>query len=859
MWDEERRGDSRRLRLETLRRLGGAGEIARAHIANVLRELPVEDRRICARMFFFLVTPSGTKTPHQTADLAELSATSVEHARELLERLTKPRIVARLEHPERYEVYHDVLALAVLRWRIDFEKEEDRAEAERKAEEERRRAEREAAAARRFRWLALALACSLVAAVVAAWSFHRQRQRAYAAGLAASSLQESATGDPERGILLGLEAYDAFQPAEPAVERALYTAVQHSRVRATLTGHSGAVNALALASAAKDLIVTAGDDGTARVWDPGGKPVQTIQAGQGRLISVAAEPAGDRVATVGADGSVRVWDRSSGQAISTVPASEQVSAAALSRDGRTLATGSKDQVTIRDGRGDSLKTLPAPIGKIGSIVFSADGTLLAAAGDGGSCEVWRTPGGTEIARLLPRDASGAIDAQPVRQIALSPDGGRLAAATEDGAGRVYDVKSGKLLLTLSNDAAAIGSVGHGNIVQAIAFSPDGKRLITGSWDRTAVIWDAASGRPLIALRGHTDKITGVAFAGGSRAITSSADGTARIWDIGAGSGEETLAFPASAKPLYKVVYSPDGKRIATGAADGTAKTWDAHTGGAGLVLPHGDSAEVLVTSVAFSSDGARMATTGADGKVRVWDAASGKPIGEPLTYPRDVMDAAFSPDGRQLAAAGWDPIIRIWGLGTAATPRDLKGSPPGYTGVVFNSSGSMLAASGLNNASQLWDLTSGSAKAMTGQEDRVLAIAFSPSGDLIATASADSTVALWDAHSAALLRKLTGHSTWVRSVAFSADGRRLLTAGRDGFVKLWDVASGYELLTIDARSGPLTSAAFDPTGAYVAAGGDDGWVRVYAVLLRVNGLVDLARTRATRSLTPEERRKFLGE
>ena len=111
-------------------------------------------------MFFFLVTPSGAKTPYQTADLAELSATSVEHARELLEQLTKPRIVARLEHPERYEVYHDVLAPAVLRWRIDFEKEEDRAEAERKAEEERRRAEREAAAARRFRWLALALACS---------------------------------------------------------------------------------------------------------------------------------------------------------------------------------------------------------------------------------------------------------------------------------------------------------------------------------------------------------------------------------------------------------------------------------------------------------------------------------------------------------------------------------------------------------------------------------------------------------------------------------------------------------------------------------------------------------------------------
>ena len=231
-------------------------------------------------MFFFLVTPSGAKTPYQTADLAELSATSVEHARELLEQLTKPRVVARLEHPERYEVYHDVLAPAVLRWRIDFEKEQDRAEAERKAEEERQRAEREAAAARRFRWLALALACSLVAAVVAAWSFHRQRQRAYAAGLAASSLQESTTGDPERGVLLGLEAYDAFQPAEPAVERALYTAVEHSRVRATFSGHGGAVNALALARAA-NLIVTVGDDGSARVWDSGGKGGAGYTGGSG--------------------------------------------------------------------------------------------------------------------------------------------------------------------------------------------------------------------------------------------------------------------------------------------------------------------------------------------------------------------------------------------------------------------------------------------------------------------------------------------------------------------------------------------------------------------------------------------------
>src|SRR5260370_25116162 len=112
------------------------------------------------------------------------------------------------------------------------------------------------------------------------------------------------------------------------------------------------------------------------------------------------------------------------------------------------------------------------------------------------------------------------------------DGGLPGESATDGAGRIYDIKSGKLLVTLSSDAAAIGSVGHGNIVQAIAFSADGKRLITGRWDRTAVIWDAATGRPLIARGGHTAKSTGLARPGQPRVNTCGARRPARTCDIG---------------------------------------------------------------------------------------------------------------------------------------------------------------------------------------------------------------------------------------------------------------------------------------------------------------------------------------
>jgi DNA-binding beta-propeller fold protein YncE len=242
-------------------------------------------------------------------------------------------------------------------------------------------------------------------------------------------------------------------------------------------------------------------------------------------------------------------------------------------------------------------------------------------------------------------------------VAFSPDGTRLASAGQDNAVRVWEAATGREALTLK---------GHTGSVSSVAFSPDGTRLASGGEDQTVRVWDTATGRVTLALPGHTLGVSSVAFSPDGTRLASASGDTVRVWD--AATGRQARALQGHTGPVHSVAFSPDGSRLASAGYDGTVRLWEAATGREALTL-RGHTAEGVyliggVYSVAFSPDGTRLASGGADRTVRVWDAAAGREALTLRLHTGWVLGVAFSPEGTRLVVRYADDSVNAWDLRT---------------------------------------------------------------------------------------------------------------------------------------------------------------------------------------------------
>ncbi|WP_353931437.1 P-loop NTPase fold protein [Okeanomitos corallinicola TIOX110] len=243
----------------------------------------------------------------------------------------------------------------------------------------------------------------------------------------------------------------------------------------------------------------------------------------------------------------------------------------------------------------------------------------------------------------------------VLAVAISPQG-RIAVGLEDGRIEIWDILTGEKWVSYQ---------GHDEIVSSVSFSPDGKTLVSGSYDKTIKLWDVETGGEIRTLEGHNDSVFSVSFSPDGKTLASgSYDKTIHLWDVETGGEIRTLQ--RHNETVISVSFSPNGKTLASVSADKTIKLWDVETGGEIRTLEgHNDS----VFSVSFSPDGKTLASGSYDKTIKLWDVETGGEIRTLQGHNETVISVSFSPDGKTLASGSADKTVRLWNLS------DSQGKP----------------------------------------------------------------------------------------------------------------------------------------------------------------------------------------
>ncbi len=366
--------------------------------------------------------------------------------------------------------------------------------------------------------------------------------------------------------------------------------------------------------------------------------------------------------------------------------------------------------------------------------------------------------------------------------------------------------------------------GHARAVFTAAISADGQRLVTGSFDKTARVWDLDTGAVIRVLEGHEDFIYAAAITPDSRRlVTGSLDTTARVWDLETGAVIHVLE--GHQDRIWTAAITPDGARLVTGSRDRTARVWDLETGAEIQVLRGHDG---VVEAVAIAPDGRHLVTGSGDRTVRIWDLETGRMIRRLEGHRGGICAVAVSPDSRQLVTGSYDRTARVWDLETGAAIRLLEGHEGPVYAAAITPDGDRLITGSEDKTARMWDLRTGRVlQVLQEHEDAVYAAVVTPDGSRLITGSGDHTARAWDLGAVAALSILEGHGGAVEAVAITPDGRRLVTGSMDETLRVWDLETGAELQVLSGHAGPVFAAAVTPDGRRLVTGSLDTTARIW--------------------------------
>jgi WD40 repeat protein/energy-coupling factor transporter ATP-binding protein EcfA2 len=453
------------------------------------------------------------------------------------------------------------------------------------------------------------------------------------------------------------------------------------------------------------------------------------------------------------------------------------------------------------------RSLEGHAGAVNAVALSRDGARAVTGSSDACAIVWDLSNGRQVTVL--RGHSSAVHA-----VDFDPEGRRVLTASTDGTARVWDAVTGEPVATAEKSEALV----------VAAFNPDGDSYATGSEGGAVAVRETMTGRLIVMLAGHRQRITALAFnSGGDRIVTASEDGSVTVWQSRTGEMLLDLVPQPSHTAVTSAEFSHDGNFIVTASHNGRVRIWDSQDG---HLQAERHSHQGMVQDVEFSSDGRLVVSAGDDGSALVWAWATDEVLSAFTGHQGRVYSVDFSADGRRVVSAADDGSVRVWDATSGALEETVSWHQGTVWGAAFAPAGDAVVSW---SADGKVNLSPRSVTSLVGHTAAVYTLALSPSHPVVATASADGTARLWSIADGATLHVLgdqdarPAREIW--QAAFSPTGDRLITAGSDGVIQVWDTASGH-LLQEDRRPGAqATDALFGAGGAPIVGVYDDGLVR----------------------------------
>jgi WD40 repeat protein len=614
---------------------------------------------------------------------------------------------------------------------------------------------------------------------------------------------------------------------------------------------------------------------TLKLWDVAtGKSLHDFVGLAHPTVALAVSPDGKRLLIGDTARTMRVWNVATGRPVQsgnlrgdayTTP--DFKIAAVNEAQGRTTAVtrdGARLQLWDAD-KGQKISAIEGFSTDGTPVAISADGSRVAAGGNMQSLEsgdrsflqyrvtVWDAANGQRV-----RDFKGHVGG--LLSLAFSPDGSRMASGGKNGDVMLWDLVTGDLVRSLEakskpGEDSPLRQVS--NAVTAVAFSPDGKLLLSAGHEGTKMyLWNASSGRPVRSWEAQP-QIAALAFsADGTLVASGGADSHIHLWEVATGRLVHT--FAGHAGRVTALAFSRDGHRVFSSSYDGTVGVWNAANGGLLATMFARESGDWLtVTPEGFFDASSPAVAGGVLMVVSGFDTFSINPLLARLHRPDLVREKLGGDPARKVsaAAAAFDLntlLARERRTNHSPAPQ-AEAAPPSVLPVnvvqqighssplealAYSPNGRLVASGSNDNMVKLWDVATGrEMRTFVGHSQPVKAVAFSPDGNYLASGSDDATLKLWDVTTGKAVRSFTGHSYGVTAVAFSHDGRYLLSgadafeptkgAGAVGQVKMWEVSSGRAVRTFSGHSGRVNTVAFSPDGRLALSGGDDRRVKLW--------------------------------